>query len=153
MIPTPIAVIQGLRIRRQHGINGDQVLGYSPMSQIVKTADVHQDALRQVKSPAKQAMVLICRRCERRVGKDGDAGRRFARRLRKLGRDQLGKGAVRTVFTGCMSLCPRNSLAVAIVPGKGAPAQAPRMCIADTARPKAAARALLALLGPVVSEA
>ena len=113
-----------------------------------------RSAVRVVKAPAKQAMVLICRRCERRVDKDGDSGRRLARRLRKLGRQQLGKGAFRTVFTECMSLCPRDALlAVAIVPGKGAPARAPRMCIVDAGRPKAAARGLLNLLTPVPGEA
>ena len=123
------------------------------MTEVDASTPADRNAVRAVKAPAKQALVLICRRCERRVDKDGDAGRRLARRLRKLGRQHLGKGAIRTVFTGCMSLCPRDAMAVAIVPGKGAPAQAPRMCVVDAGRPKAAARALLDLLSPVPGQA
>ena len=122
------------------------------MPVVDESPPLDKGALRAVKTPAKQGLILICQRCERRVGKEGDTGRRLARRVRKLGRQQLGKGAIRTVFTGCMSLCPRDALAVAIVPGKHAPTQSPRMCIADAARPKSAARALLALLRPAASE-
>lgn len=60
-------------------------------------------------APAEKGVVMICERC---------GGHSFAKdlksELKHLAKDELGKKALRVVFTSCMSICPKEGIAIGL---------------------------------------
>ena len=73
-------------------------------------------ALRTIKPPWKEAVVLVCRKCS--GNDDGDLRDWLKPRLKALGH----KKAIKVVATGCLGVCPKRRVVVVHAP-RGAPAR------------------------------
>lgn len=71
----------------------------------------HSSHLEPVESPADEAMVFVCEKC----GKHAEcSGKDLRHELRSELKAQGRKGAVRVVLTGCLDICPKEGVALAL---------------------------------------
>lgn len=71
---------------------------------------------RVAKAPFRH-LVLVCGKCERKLGGDGFGGRRGARKALKSAAKLAGRGKVRVVESGCLGLCPKRRQVLAAPEG------------------------------------
>lgn len=71
----------------------------------------HRSQLNPVESPAHEAMVFVCEKC----GKHAEcSGKELRHELRTELKERGRKGAVRVVLTGCLDICPKEGVALAL---------------------------------------
>jgi predicted metal-binding protein len=98
-----------------------------------------------VQSSAKRAMVFICEKCGKRIGKSSkDVSRRLASHFKQQVKREFDKGDVRIVLTSCMDICPDECVTVAIQPN--APGIGPTFLIASIDDIEASSEALVGAL-------
>jgi predicted metal-binding protein len=74
-------------------------------------------ALRPVDAAVNRAVVLICEKCGKRAARgDKNPSYRLASKLKKAAKQELDKGAVKSVLTSCLDVCPDDAVMVVIVP-------------------------------------
>lgn len=67
-----------------------------------------------------QLCVLVCRKCPRRGGGKKRDRKRFISSIRDRLRERFGKKRARVIEVGCLDLCPKGRITVAVT-GKAAP--------------------------------
>jgi predicted metal-binding protein len=101
--------------------------------------------LQPVAPPAKRALVFICEKCGKRIGKSGkNASHRLASHFKRQVKREFDKGDVRIVLTTCMDICPDDRVTVAIQPN--APGVGPTFLAAEVDDIEASGEALIAAL-------
>lgn len=85
-----------------------------------KKASREHAPLEPVPPPVRQALVLICEKCGKKL-QDGDANpsKELQSALKSHLKDALGKRQARPLLTSCFDLCPDRKIAVALVPLAG----------------------------------
>ncbi|RZA07841.1 MAG: hypothetical protein EOP11_06565, partial [Proteobacteria bacterium] len=76
-----------------------------------KEAKNGNEGLKAIRSPAERGLVLICEKC----GHNEFASvKELKSELKDAAKEAFGKKDVRVVLTSCMSVCPKNGIAVAV---------------------------------------
>lgn len=89
--------------------------------------------------PPWQACVMVCRKCPKRGGGKKRDAKRFLSELRDAVRERFGKKRSRVIEVGCLDLCPKGRITVAL----GSPAGPLRVLLAE---PSASPESILAAL-------
>ena len=77
-------------------------------------------SIHSIEPPVNQAMVFICEKCGKRAkGSDKNPSHRLASKIKRLTKDEFGKGSVRIALTSCMDICPDDQIALSIQPMAG----------------------------------
>ncbi len=73
--------------------------------------------VRLTDAPVELALVLVCEKCGRRVADSKkNPSHHLVSKLKRMTKNEFGKGAVRAVLTSCLDLCPDQRVAIAVIP-------------------------------------
>ncbi len=70
-----------------------------------------------IDAPVTVALVLVCEKCGKRARhSDKNPSHQLASKIKRLGKSQFERGAIRTVLTSCLDVWPEDRVMVSIVP-------------------------------------
>jgi predicted metal-binding protein len=74
--------------------------------------------IEEIKSPVSETMIFICEKCGRKLDRTDEDGENLARSLQKAIKKESkrtdSKRKVRAVLTGCLDVCPKRAIAIAV---------------------------------------
>jgi hypothetical protein len=94
-----------------------------------KQASPSTDSLRLYPSRFTGPVLLVCRKCEKKLKKSGTP-LKVKKSLKNLARRDADPNPIQTISTGCMDLCPKG--AVTVCPPLQLTQTAPRLMILRT---------------------
>jgi hypothetical protein len=68
-------------------------------------------------APVREALILVCEKCGKKMMKSGDSinpALEFQQKLKSDIKERFGKGVVRAVSSSCLDVCPDKKLAIAV---------------------------------------
>jgi len=96
-------------------------------------------------APVDKAMVFICEKCGKRAGGDAKhASHELASKLKRLLKQEFGKGHARIALTSCMDACPEAGIAISVQPVD--PSIAPMFLQADPFDLEGSSESLLSII-------
>ncbi len=74
--------------------------------------------IEEIKAPVSETMIFICEKCGRKLDRKDADGENLARSLQKAIKKESkrtdSKRKVRAVLTGCLDVCPKRAVAIAV---------------------------------------